>query len=577
MAAYRYILIGAILFASLVLLSRWQAFTAVELDHSGPSVAEAPLASSPTASGSALPAASDTPSPADNADLAGIQDSIVGVGVGAAVPQQTDQAPSSVNQQRLIHIETDTLKISIDRQGGDIVYVALVKHLAELDKPEPFVLMNQNDSLVYVAQSGLIGANGTDSNKGRPTFSSVSKHYTLEDSEDSLVVTLSYAPSAEIDILKTYRFQRGSYLVDVDYQINNRSSAPWSAAMYAQIKRDSSADPGAKSSGIGMANYLGYATRTADEPYIKLDFDDLEDENYKASETNAWISMVQHYFISAWIPPAEQAINYSSLVTQQGYNILRMTGPIVTVDAGSNGLIPSQFYAGPKDQYALEEVSEGLDLTVDYGWLWWIAQPLFWILTKIYSFIGNWGWSIVGLTLVVKLAFFQLSASSYRSMAKMRLVAPKLADLKERYGEDRQKYSQAMMELYQKEKINPLGTCLPMLIQMPVFIALYWVLMESVELRHAPFMGWIEDLSSMDPYFVLPLLMGASMWAMQKFNPPPTDPMQEKIMQWMPIVFTGLFLFFPSGLVLYWLTNNLLSMAQQWLITRQIENAAKKA
>jgi YidC/Oxa1 family membrane protein insertase len=261
-------------------------------------------------------------------------------------------------------------------------------------------------------------------------------------------------------------------------------------------------------------------------------------------------------------------------VTNNGFNIAGFTSPGLVVDPGQQGVTGARFYAGPKDQYRLQEISPYLDLSVDYGWLWWIAQPLFWLLTKIHSFVGNWGVAIILLTVLIKAGFYKLSATSYRSMANMRRVQPKMVDIREQYADDKQKQSQAMMELYRKEKINPMGGCLPILVQMPVFIALYWVLMESVELRHAPFALWIDDLSVMDPYFVLPLLMGASMWFMQKLNPPPPDPMQAKIMQWMPIVFTFFFLWFPAGLVLYWVVNNLLSMAQQWYITRQIEKAA---
>lgn len=287
--------------------------------------------------------------------------------------------------------------------------------------------------------------------------------------------------------------------------------------------------------------------------------------------------MIQHYFLSAWIPDAQQNNNYSTRVTSGGFNIAGFTTPPLVLDPGQQGELGAEFYAGPKDQYRLKEISPYLDLSVDYGWLWWIAQPLFWLLTKIHSFVGNWGVAIILLTVLIKAAFFKLSATSYRSMANMRRVQPKMQDIREQYADDKQKQSQAMMELYRKEKINPMGGCLPILVQMPVFIALYWTLMESVELRQAPFILWIKDLSVMDPYFVLPLLMGASMFFMQMLNPPPPDPMQAKIMKWMPVVFTFFFLWFPAGLVLYWVVNNLLSMAQQYVITKQIEKGAAKS
>ncbi|MFK8018977.1 MAG: membrane protein insertase YidC [Pseudomonadales bacterium] len=573
MEIYRYSLIGAMMLCALLLMNRWQDFSAVKVDQSGPT-SSAAVIDQTIPNGAQAPAANSSAAFMEGEE--GFED------LEADIPGQELVTNAAIEEQAstssdLISVKTDSLDVRIDPLGGDIVYVALPKHKTELDSDEPFILLNRNSSLTYIAQSGLIGPNATDKAGGvRPLFASQSSSYSMNDEEDSLVVTLSFDGQENIDVLKVFTFQRNSYLVNIEYKINNRSEENWQAALFAQIKRDNSADPGSNNGGMGMANYLGFATTTEDEPYVKVEFDDIKDSPYKSSETGGWLSMVQHYFISAWIPPADQRTNYSSTVTRSNANIMRMTGAPISVAANSSGAIGADFYAGPKDQYVLEEIAPGLDLTVDYGWLWWIAQPLFWVLNWLYGFIGNWGWSIVGLTFLIKLAFFQLSAASYKSMAKMRVVAPKLAELKDRYGEDKQKYSQAMMELYKKEKINPLGSCLPMLIQMPVFIALYWTLMESVELRHTPFMGWIKDLSAMDPYFVLPILMGLSMWFMQKLNPPPPDPMQAKIFQWMPVVMTFLFLFFPAGLVLYWLTNNLLSMTQQWIITRQIEAAAKK-
>jgi YidC/Oxa1 family membrane protein insertase len=322
-----------------------------------------------------------------------------------------------------------------------------------------------------------------------------------------------------------------------------------------------------------MQPFLGVATMTNEKPYLKIAFDDLQEDPLNTVVEGGWIAVVQHYFISAWVPPNPGQYRYSTKVTSNGDNLIRYTGSELTLAAGERGQFSSQFYAGPKDQYRLKEIAPGLDLTVDYGWLWWIAQPLFWILTQIHKLVANWGWSIILLTVLVKAAFFHLSAASYRSMAKMRKVTPKMTQIREQYADDKQKQSQEMMALYQKEKVNPLGGCLPILIQMPVFIALYWVLMESVELRHAPWLGWIKDLSTMDPYYILPLIMGASMFFQQKLNPPPPDPTQAKIMQLMPVFFTFFFLWFPAGLVLYWVVNNLLSIAQQWVITRRIEAA----
>lgn len=479
------------------------------------------------------------------------------------------------NTSALIEVKTDVLSISLDTLGGDISSVSLLTYATEIDTPDiPFQLLERNAQRQYYAQSGLIGKNGIDSNKNRPRFVSSANRYQLEESDDKLIVDLFHSTQTGIEITKRFTFYRGEYLVDVEYLIQNTSDQLWRGNLFAQIKRDNSPDPAADTSGMGMVPFLGAAITSPEKRFEKISFDDMQESPLKTTVIGGWVAMIQHYFLSAWIPNSEVQHNYSTAVTKSGLNIIRFTAPETIVEPGATGAIKLQFYAGPKDQYRLEEISPGLDLSVDYGWLWWIAQPLFWLLTKIQSMVTNWGLSIILLTVLIKAGFYRLSAASYRSMANMRRVQPKMAEIKELYGDDRQKQSQAMMDLYKKEKINPLGGCLPILIQMPVFISLYWVLMESVELRHAPFMLWIHDLSVMDPYFVLPLIMGASMFFQQKLNPPPPDPMQAKVMQWMPVIFTFFFLFFPAGLVLYWVVNNLLSILQQWVITRQIEKAA---
>ena len=377
-------------------------------------------------------------------------------------------------------------------------------------------------------------------------------------------------------VIKRLTLHRGSYLIDIDYLIENNSANRWQGNLFGQIKRGSEPPPSANTNAMGMKPFLGVALTQPDDRFTKFTFDDLEEESFKAALPGGWIAVVQHYFLSAWIPDPDQTQTYSARVSSTGFNIAGFTSPALVLDPGNSGEVGAQFYAGPKDQYRLQEISPYLDLTVDYGFLWWIAQPLFWLLTNIHALVGNWGVAIILLTVLIKAAFFKLSAASYKSMANMRRVQPKMVDIREQFADDKQKQSQAMMELYKKEKINPMGGCLPILVQMPVFIGLYWMLMESVELRQAPFVLWIKDLAVMDPYFVLPLMMGASMFYMQKLNPPPPDPMQAKIMQWMPVMFTFFFLWFPAGLVLYWVVNNLLSMAQQYFITRQIEKAAAK-
>jgi YidC/Oxa1 family membrane protein insertase len=474
-------------------------------------------------------------------------------------------------QTRYTTVTTDVFNVVIDQHGGDIVSVSLLNHLETLgENGEPFVLLERTAQRTYVAQSGLIGQNATDTNQGRPMFNSVQSSYELG-SSDKINVDLTYNQDGVL-ITKRYIFSRASYLVEVDYIIDNQTSNSWNATLYAQLKRDNSVDPGANSSGMGMAPFLGAATRTNDDKFIKFTFSEMAEEKFSANVTNGWLSIVQHYFISAWVPPAEGEFKFTTLVTRDNMNIIRFSGENTTVEPGQQGTISSAFYAGPKDQPSLAKIAPGLDLTVDYGWLWMVAQPLFKALIFIHDIVGNWGFSIIVLTIFIKLLFFKLSAASYKSMARMRKFAPKMAQIKEQFGDDRQKSSQAMMELYKKEKINPLGGCLPILIQMPVFIALYWVLMESVELRHAPWILWIHDLSAMDPYYILPVLMVASMWFQQTLNPPPPDPMQAKIMKLMPFMFGIFFLWFPSGLVLYWVVNNTLSIAQQWYITKRIES-----
>lgn len=486
----------------------------------------------------------------------------------------TPEVTNEINT-RLVKVSTDVLTVLIDTQGGDIVRVDLPKHLTELgESSSPFILLNRTSSTTYIAQSGLVGANGTDTKAGRPLFSVDAEQYQLQDGEDSLTVNLTLR-QGEVLITKRFTFKRSDYLIGLTYHVDNQSSHPWKAGLFGQIKRDSH-NPTVGNS-MGMAPFLGAALTSNDENYKKLDFEDIEDETFKETVTGGWVAMVQHYFISAWVPDQSisNTFNLRKLGSQDLY-MLGFTSPQVAVEPGEKGELKAAFYAGPKDQYRLEKISPYLDLTVDYGLLWWIAKPLFWVLYQLHMVLGNWGWSIIFLTVMIKAAFFRLSATSYRSMANMRKLQPEMARLKDLYGDDRQKMSQETMSLYKREKVNPMGGCLPILVQMPVFMALYWVLLESVELRHSPWILWISDLSVKDPFFVLPLIMGVSMFIQQRLNPTPPDPMQAKVMQIMPIAFTFFFMFFPAGLVLYWTVNNGLSIIQQWLITRKIEGAGVK-
>ena len=473
----------------------------------------------------------------------------------------------------VVTVKTDVLHVTLNLNGGDIVEITLPEYRRQIDVDnDPFVLLENNDSRTFVAKSGLVGRNGIDSTS-RAVYQTTTNAYELADSTNSLVVEMKHTDPLGVQVTKRFTFERSSYFIDVDYEINNTSSAVWQANVFGQINRNNFPDP-SSAGGVGMSSFLGFALTSTDDPYYKVAFEDINNAMPSHERAGGWIGLSQHYFLSAWVPSSESVNTFSTRTNPQ--NPSEFIGGFTSQEFSvAPGAVASQnlgFYAGPKDQYALREISTNLDLTIDYGVLWFIASPIYWLLRQIDSLVGNYGWSILLLTVCVKGLFYKLSAASYRSMANMRRVMPKMAQLKERYGDDKMKMQKATMELYQKEKINPFGGCLPMLVQMPVFIALYWVLMESVELRQAPFILWIKDLSAMDPYFVLPLLMGASMFAQSLLSPAPADPMQAKIMRFMPVVMTVFFLWFPAGLVLYWLANSVLGILQQWYITRKIES-----
>lgn len=476
----------------------------------------------------------------------------------------------SIPTQGLISVKTDTFDLRINPRGGDIVYAALLGHKTKVDSDQPFVLLQDNDQRHYVIQSDLNGLG----NKQRLHLSSPKSTYILEKGQDQLQVNLT-ANVDGVELTKTFTFSRDSHLIKVDYQLNNLSERTLNTSFIGLIKRDASEDPSQNES-LGMKAFLGGAFSTDEKRYQKIDFDDIKKKGFEADSVGGWAAMLQHYFIASWIPPQNESSYFSTRSDKAGNHIVGFNGSEYIVAPGSSANLSADIYVGPKIQKDMKAVAPNLELTVDYGWLWFIAQPLFWLLNFIHGYVGNWGLAIILVTVAIKAAFYKLSATAYRSMANMRRVAPKLARIKEDAGDDRQKLSQSMMELYRKEKINPMGGCLPIVVQMPVFIALYWMLMESVELRHAPFALWITDLSMKDPFFVLPIIMGISMFVQQLLNPAPPDPMQAKIMKMLPIVFTFFFLFFPAGLVLYWVVNNILSILQQWYITRKIENQDKE-
>ena len=517
-----------------------------------------------------LPTSSNSQQTTANSDLPSATP-LTADGVSATGDQPAILAQPS---QQAIEVETDVFKISINPRGGDVVYAALKEYPRVIDKADdPFVLLQNGGARVYIAQSGLIGKNGPDAAPaGRPLYQAAQNSFQMAEGEGTLQVDLQLNQNG-VNITKRYTFTRGDYLINVQYIVDNQSSEPWQGNFFAQLKRDNSADP-SKTTSMGMASYLGAATQTSEDNYVKVDFDDAGDSPFKEKNTGGWVAVLQHYFVSAWIPDINQLHTYEVRKNSQGENIAGLVSPATLVAPGASATIGAQLYTGPKIQERLKEIAPSLELTIDFGFLFFIGQPLFWVLNFFHGFLGNWGWAIIFTTLVIKLAFFHLSATSYKSMANMRRVGPEMARIKELHGSDRQKMSSAMMELYKKEKINPLGGCLPILVQMPVFIALYWVLMESVELRQAPFMFWLTDLSVKDPFFILPILMGITMFGQQMLNPTPPDPTQAKVMKMMPIMFTFFFLWFPSGLVLYWVTNNLLSIAQQYVITKKIEKAA---
>ena len=553
----KYLIFGGLAVVSWLLLLAWekdypQMPVSAPVEQSQGGITNSPAVTSDLpvgAAGSTTPLANDVPVIGSNAT----------------------SAPVPTNNT--VKVKTDVLTVTLDRNGGDIVEVLLPGYRRQIDvENDPFVLLENTTSRTFVAKSGLVGRNGIDSTR-RAIYQTTANDYELTGNSSTLVVEMTHTDSAGVEVTKRFTFERGSYLIGIEYEINNSSSAVWQANVFGQINRNTFPDPSSVG-GVGMSTFLGFALTSIDDPYIKVKFEDINNAMPSHELPGGWIGLSQHYFLSAWIPPVEAINTFSTLISPQNTSefIGGFTSQEFTVTPGTVGKQNLRFYAGPKDQYALQAISSNLDLTIDYGVLWFIAAPIYWLLRQIATLVGNYGWSILLLTVCVKGIFYKLSATSYRSMANMRRVMPKMTQLKERYGDDKMKLQKATMELYQKEKINPFGGCLPMLVQMPVFIALYWVLMESVELRQAPFILWIKDLSAMDQYFVLPLLMGASMFVQSLLSPAPADPTQAKVMKFMPVIMTIFFLWFPAGLVLYWLTNSVLGILQQWYITRKIES-----
>lgn len=525
-------------FSAILLWDGWQRY-------------QHPVPVAQTVASAATPASAGLETPKSAVQLAAHSESVAG------------QASA---QGKKIIVRTDSLLVEINTIGGDIQRVEMLQHRDAEDKTKPFVLLQKHENHMYVAQTGLIGE-GLPSHHAQ--FTASADEYNLAQGADTLSVRLT----ANNNVTKVLTFHRGNYLIDVSYEIENTGTSPISPSAYFQLVRDDSVPAGDSKL---VPTYTGPAIYTDLEKFQKVDFSSIEKSktSYPKTADNGWVAILQHYFVAAWLPADKTPREYytKSLGNQQ-YSVGTILA-VNTIAPGQKGSVKVPLYVGPANA-TLDNIAPGLGLTVDYGWLTIIATPLFWMLTFIQGWVQNWGVAIIILTVLIKLVFFPLSAASYRSMGKMRVVAPKLEKIKQQYSDDREKLNRAMMDLYKTEKINPLGGCLPVLIQIPVFISLYWAILSSVELRHAPFVGWISDLSAADPYFVLPAIMGLSMLLQSKLNPVPPDPLQAKLMQLMPIVFSVVFFFFPAGLVLYSVVNNVLSIAQQWYITRGLENEQK--
>ena len=490
---------------------------------------------------------------------------------GAAEPSMSSIAGDASLSNERIRVVTDVLDLEIDTRGGDIRRLVLREYSVTAKNPEDhLVLMTDEQINFQIAQSGLVSVNKGTAPSHNTIYKSENNIYRLAEGEDEIEVPLYWENDEGVKVKKVMRFRRGDYVIDVDYFVT-AADDKWTGSDYMQVVRSRPVE------GDGNAfiyTYTGGVVYNDEIKYEKYDFDDIAEDNLNYQLKDGWLAMIQHYFLVSWIPEeGKNNLYFSRYNRDKDHYTLGTRTSAVSIEPGETGKISSRLVVGPKLQNKLEETAPGLDLTVDYGVLTIIAKPLFWLLNFFHDFFQNWGWAIIFLTLTVKLIFYKLSEMSYRSMAKMRKVAPRVQKLKEQYGDDRQAMSKAMMDLYKREKINPMGGCFPILVQMPVFISLYWVLLESVEMRHAPFVLWLDNLTDKDPYFVLPIIMGISMYVQQKLNPAPIDPIQQKVFQIMPFAFTIMFAFFPSGLVLYWVVNNILSIAQQYVITRRIENS----
>jgi len=546
----RQILLVALGVILLLLWFRWEDAQKARMP-----VVESPVAGQRAIEGGA-PSAPSTPTATTNSD-----------GGQASAPRVTAPTQQDMASGKRVRVLTDLLDVQIDTYGGDLRFLGLRKHPKELNTPDvPFPLMQDKGDEILIAQSGLVG-HSKNYPFHRTRFTTGKTNYVLRDGQDSISVDLSWRAKDGVRYIKRYTFKRDSYVIRIDFLVDNRSRATWQGYFYSQFLKK----PVEQESGfMSLPTFDGGVIYTKENQYEKVDYDELAGEPLKINVVGGWAAMMQHYFVSSWMPAEKQPGQiYSSSPSPEHYVIgYKYTEPL-TVAPGKSAQVGIDLFAGPKETDRLKPLAEGMNLTIDFGWLTFISAPLYWLLTAINSFVGNLGWSIIVLTIMIKAAFFPLNNTQYKSMAKMKKIQPRMAALKEQHGSDRERYSKEMMALYKKEKVNPMSGCLPIVVQIPVFIALYWVLLESVEMRQAPFALWIKDLSVQDPYFVLPVLMGASMFVTTWMSPT-TDPMQRKLFLMMPVMFTAFFLFFPSGLVLYWLVNNVLQIIQQTYINRSM-------
>ena len=497
----------------------------------------------------------------------------------ASHPNDTTINPAVLNlrdahQENLISVTSDVLNLKIDPRSADIVYASLPQYSTALDKPnDPVVLLTADPKYQYVAQSTFIAKDSFHLEEA--VYTTEKKQYHLAADQQQLTVDFSWKNPAGIEFIKRYTVKRGQYNILIQYLINNDSTTPWKGNLITQLSRTAN-DPNATKGFFNIHAYFGASISTQNDPYQKLTFSDIKSKKIMESSQGGWAAMQQHYFLSAWIPEQNQENLYYTHTQDNNLYTVGIRGPDLYAEPGTTATTQAQLYIGPELPENLKMIAPHLDMTVDYGWLWFISDILYWLLATMYSLIQNWGWAIIAVTVLIKLVFYPLSVASYRSMSKMRALQPKIAMLRERYGDNRQQLTQETMALYRREKINPFGGCLPILIQIPIFIALYWVLVESVQLRQAPFIFWIQDLSIKDPFYILPILMGITMIIQQRMNPAPPDPTQAKVMMVLPIVFTVLFMNFPAGLVLYWVVNNAISILQQGYIMRQVNSAETK-